>query len=197
MQREARQAATQAVVQAAFGGNGLDAPPKVLGDMIEALIGAVFLDSGYSFAATWAVSPALPWAHATVMQFAYLHAVCATFKLKSRDQWALPGISTIGCIKHSEAEHIESRSDTAQVQGDTSACMRIACLSSVCWSEDRKDLGQLWLCKQALSLHKALSWGTMAGNAILGPQRALIIVAVISRIHHSQNQNHDAAFKHP
>ena len=39
-----------------FGTEELNAPPKVLADLVEAIVGAVFLDTWQDLAATWRVS---------------------------------------------------------------------------------------------------------------------------------------------
>ena len=52
----ARQQAWEAIVQAhSFGTEELNAPPKVLADLVEAVVGAVFLDTRQDLAATWKV----------------------------------------------------------------------------------------------------------------------------------------------
>lgn len=51
------QAAVDAVVREMTFGQQDDAPPpKALGDLVEALIGAVFVDSGFDEDTTWQVS---------------------------------------------------------------------------------------------------------------------------------------------
>ena len=55
-QDAAEQHAVEAVVQAAtFGCNIESPPPKVLGDVVEAPVGAVLVDSGCNLDATWQV----------------------------------------------------------------------------------------------------------------------------------------------
>jgi dsRNA-specific ribonuclease len=52
---EALRAVYDGMVAAGFGQGDALAAPKVLGDMVEALVGAVFLDAGQDLEATWAV----------------------------------------------------------------------------------------------------------------------------------------------
>ena len=41
----------------AFGTEELHAPPKVLADIVEAIVGAIFLDTHHDLEATWKVRP--------------------------------------------------------------------------------------------------------------------------------------------
>ena len=40
-----------------FGTEELNAPPKVLADLVESIVGAVFIDCGQDMATTWQVGP--------------------------------------------------------------------------------------------------------------------------------------------
>ena len=52
-----RQVYDQTVQEAGFGHSGISAAPKVLGDIVEALAAAVYLDSGRDLELTWRVGP--------------------------------------------------------------------------------------------------------------------------------------------
>lgn len=59
----ARQHAWEDIVQThSFGTEELNAPPKVLADLVEAVVGAVFLDTHQDLDATWKVhlQPSFP-----------------------------------------------------------------------------------------------------------------------------------------
>ena len=58
----ARQQAWKAVIQAhSFGTEQLNGSPKVLADVVEAVVGAIFLDTDQDLIATWKVPNTALW----------------------------------------------------------------------------------------------------------------------------------------
>lgn len=53
---DARTAALQWASESAFGNTEV-AAPKILGDIVESLVGAVYLDTNHNFDQTWEVLP--------------------------------------------------------------------------------------------------------------------------------------------
>lgn len=56
---DAKAAALQWASEAAFGSTEV-ATPKILGDIVESLVGAVYLDTNHDFDKTWQVGWLLP-----------------------------------------------------------------------------------------------------------------------------------------
>ncbi len=59
---DAKAAALEWASQAAFGNTEV-AAPKILGDIVESLVGAVYIDSHQNFEKTWEVSCSAPHDH--------------------------------------------------------------------------------------------------------------------------------------
>lgn len=68
LDEDARTAALQWASEAAFGSTEA-AAPKILGDVIESLVGAVYLDTNHNFDLTWQVGSLV-----IMLQAAELHS---------------------------------------------------------------------------------------------------------------------------